>query len=1056
MAQYGTLGSLHVEGKHLKDTHGNTVVLHGVMDTPSPYFNNYRWGNSCTTANIQPCISYFDKLFTAITDTTQGAWCNLFRLHLDPCWTNDPNKQSDGKESGEADISRFSETRLQTLMKTLYFPIIRKAKAHGLYVIMRPPGVCPQNLQVGDYYQQYLMTVWDIVTKNDSILKNAGVVSIELANEPVNLTDANGQNTEWAMRDYFQPIVDMIRKNGFTGIIWVPGTGWQSNYRGYAKYPIKGYNIGYAVHDYVGWYGCSDNNANAASLMTSFRESVPVVDTNPIVITEVDWSPEKEGSGHYNEHGEWVPGNWGTWATGSTSTWGKAYKQLLDFYGNISMTLSGTGCYIDIDTYINSGTVTPAFESNPEACAKACFDWYREYAKVNEPRPDYSRQWTSDLGNGTFVNPLLNGDFPDPDVIRVDDTFYMATTTMFHFPGVTLLKSKDLVNWEYCANPLERIADSDAYNLLNGKNYYAKGQWAPSLRYKNGTFYINFIAFGDDGGDFMLTATNPEGPWSMRKLNGFYYDSGLLFDGDNTYIVAGNTQLSVTQLDNDFKAVKTESVISGPEGLEGSHFYHIGDYYYIYCTYWKDNSGVQTIYRATSPWGPYEEAPALLMEKQSIHQGGMVDTPTGEWWTILFKDSWPLGRLPYLEPVTWNNGWPVLGNAGIDVSAIGKGYKKPDVGTSYPRTYLPTNDTFTDGVLGMQWQWNHNPDASAWSLSDGWLRLNTTGKAQSLMQARNSLTQRIMGVNANNTAAAKMADLYGTIKVAVGNMADGDVCGIAVFQDPYAYIGVKQKDGKRYLCSYRSAYNDNGNDIAAVEMESDELNADTIYLRAIPNFGSRTAKFAYSYNNADWKEFGTELAMRYTLDIFVGQRYYIFNYATAQNGGYVDIDWFSTEPEFSEDKYFADGTLAVTSDYDFRIAELTATSTNVVMMPNSKIPFRIYSIAQSGRKSDVTALARYRSGNAFVAEFTGEAIESGEEGSTYINFAYTDRYGTIKTLRVDVTVTKEADGIESVTENNVEEGSPRYFSIDGREITAPKSGIMIVREGGKVKKIIIK
>ncbi|MGN1263151.1 MAG: hypothetical protein ACI4TW_03860, partial [Prevotella sp.] len=294
------------------------------------------------------------------------------------------------------------------------------------------------------------------------------------------------------------------------------------------------------------------------------------------------------------------------------------------------------------------------------------------------------------------------------------------------------------------------------------------------------------------------------------------------------------------------------------------------------------------------------------------------------------------------------------------------------------------------------------------------------------------------------------------IKVAVGGMADGDMCGIAVFQEPYAFIGVKQKGGKRYLYGYRSGYNNNGSDVEAVATEGDELKADTIYLRAIANFGSRTAKFAYSYDNAAWTEFGTELAMRYTLDIFVGQRYYIFNYATEQNGGYVDIDWFSTEPEFSESKYFAEGTLVTTSEDDFRMAELTATTTDVVMMPDSKMPFHLYSIAISGCKSDVSALVRHRSGNALVAEFTGEEIESGEEGSTYINFAYTDRYGTTKTLRVNVTVTKDADGIEAVTEKKTVYGSPRYFTIDGRETALPRSGIVIVREGGKTKKMVVK
>lgn len=384
-AQPEGMRPIHVSGNQLVDDEGRVHVLHGVMDTPSPYFNQHRWGYDCSSSNIQPCINYFNKLFTAITDSTNGAYCNLFRLHLDPCWTNDPNKQSDGKESGEADISRFSETRLTTLMSTLYGQIARNAVGKGLYIIMRPPGVCPQNLKVGDYYQEYLIKVWDIVTKNRIVAQDryAGYFAIELANEPVSVKNADGTETDNTLHDYFQPIVDKIRANGFKGIIWVPGSGWQSNYRGYAKVPITDPldNFGYAVHDYPGWYGSSDATPNYQTVCAKFKESVPVVTDRPIVITEVDWSPEVPGKGHYNEHGDWVPGNMGTWATASTSKWGRGYKAMIDYFGNISMTLSGTACYIDIDSYVNSGLVVPAFNAAPEACGQACFEWYAQYAQ---------------------------------------------------------------------------------------------------------------------------------------------------------------------------------------------------------------------------------------------------------------------------------------------------------------------------------------------------------------------------------------------------------------------------------------------------------------------------------------------------------------------------------------------------------------------------------------------------------------------------------------------------------------------------------------------------
>ena len=259
------LPTLHVDGRWLKDTHDNRVVLHGVMDTPNAWFNGGRWGWDYSDNGMNKCINYFEKIFTGL----EKAKCDVFRLHMDPAWTNDPAKQSDGKEGGEADISRFSSSRLIKYLRTLYFPLAKRAMNHGMYVVVRPPGVCPGNLKVGDYYQDYLMTVWDIFSKNDSIRKYAGQISIELANEPVSLKNSNGEDDAAALHDYFQPIVDKIRANGFTGIIWAPGTGWQANYTSYASHPIEGYNIGYAVHDYTGWFGCSDKSIDAVTGITT-------------------------------------------------------------------------------------------------------------------------------------------------------------------------------------------------------------------------------------------------------------------------------------------------------------------------------------------------------------------------------------------------------------------------------------------------------------------------------------------------------------------------------------------------------------------------------------------------------------------------------------------------------------------------------------------------------------------------------------------------------------------------------------------------------------------
>jgi hypothetical protein len=619
------LPTLSVEGRWLVDQHGNHVVLHGVMDTPNMYFNGWRWGSPWDGTNTdynstgaKKCLNYFDKLFTGMEE----AKCTVFRLHLDPAWTNDPNKQSDGKESGEADISRFSSSRLKTFMKSLFVPLAQKAMNHGMYVVMRPPGVCPGSLQVGDYYNDYLMTVWDIVSSNDSVKKYAGQISIELANEPVSLKNAQGQDDPKALHDFFQPIVDKIRANGFTGVIWAPGTGWQANYTSYAAYPIEGYNIGYAVHDYCGWYGCSDDTPDPDNKIRQFHKQVPVVDTNPVIITEVDWSPKKEGTGHYNEHGDWVESNWGTWATGSTSKWGKAYKAMLDHFGNISMTLSGTSCLIDVDQLLADGSVVPAFDGYEEACGKACMDWYAEYYEVDWPHADFKNVSYSDQGNGKYKNPIIFADFPDPDVIRVGDTYYMVSTTMHHFPGATIVKSRDLVNWEYCAQPLAQLSAKDSYSLLGGENAYARGMWACSMKYHNGKFYI--LINGNDAGGFVLTASDPEGKWDMKPISRIYYDPGMLFDKGKIYIACGIGNIQMCELDEDFNYIQEKNVISGKDGLEGSHLYKIGDYYYIYATYGGWPSG-QAVFRSKNIFGPYEEK--MLVEKtingkvNTVHQG---------------------------------------------------------------------------------------------------------------------------------------------------------------------------------------------------------------------------------------------------------------------------------------------------------------------------------------------------------------------------------------------------------------------------------------------------
>ena len=382
------LPDLHVEGKNLVDSEGKTVVLHGVMDTPNRYFNGNRWGTGgYSVSDVTPCLKYFEKMFTAITDKEQGAYCTVFRLHMDPCWTN-YNAPAGTQENN---IQYFSETRYKTFLSKLYVKLVEKALTHGLYVIVRPPGVCPQNIKVGDEYQAYLKKVWKLFASNATIQKNAGQVSIELANEPINVLLANGSKSDMALHDFFQPVVDEIRATGFKGIIWVPGSGYQSNYVGYSKYPITDTedNFSYAVHVYSGWYGnMTDKNCDHNTFIKNFQAQVPMVTSKPIMVTEIDWSPEdpdKASEGHYNEWGQWTQPNLGSWATASTSKWGLAWKAVHDHFGNIGMTLTHPQEYYDIDEYLKNGKVIPGFQNAKkhhlfeECCGYACMNWYKEW-----------------------------------------------------------------------------------------------------------------------------------------------------------------------------------------------------------------------------------------------------------------------------------------------------------------------------------------------------------------------------------------------------------------------------------------------------------------------------------------------------------------------------------------------------------------------------------------------------------------------------------------------------------------------------------------------------
>jgi beta-xylosidase len=498
----------------------------------------------------------------------------------------------------------------------------------------------------------------------------------------------------------------------------------------------------------------------------------------------------------------------------------------------------------------------------------------------------HAQKTQSDNGDGTYTNPLIAADFPDPDVIRVGDTYYMVSTTMFVFPGVTILRSHDLVNWEYCSNAVPRFDFSRCYDL-DSCNRYGHGQWATSIKYHNGKFYLLFITLNEGG--FMCTATDPAGPWKVTHLPKGFYDPGLFFDDDGrVYVAQGYNKLSITEVDTNLVAVRPDSLVYTGDirrGLEGTHVYKIGGLYYLYCTY-GGRDGIQVALRSKSIYGPYEQKVVIRDTtpgiNYGIHQGALIQTQTGEWWTILFVDSGPFGRFPSLQPVTWVDGWPMVG---VDGKAVTK-FKRPDVGKTYPVTSLPVSDEFDGKTLGMQWGWNHNPDSSHWSLTrrPGYLRLGTGALAANLREARNTLTQRPF------TYYSSSIPTVADTKIEAGHMKDGDIAGLAIFQDPYAYIAIRQIGGRRSLIMVN-----NGRTV-----DSAAMNGSTIYLRAIASNSTGKARFEYSLENKTFMQLGNQLSMRFSLSIFTGNKFCLFNYATRTTGGYVDMDWFRVHPGISE------------------------------------------------------------------------------------------------------------------------------------------------------------
>ena len=520
------------------------------------------------------------------------------------------------------------------------------------------------------------------------------------------------------------------------------------------------------------------------------------------------------------------------------------------------------------------------------------------------------RAWLADNGNGTFTNPLFYDEFSDPDMIRVGDDYYLTGTTMHTMPGLAVLHSKDLVNWEFLGYASDGLNFGPEFRLEDGKSVYGQGIWAPSFRYHNGTFYI-FTNINHRKTQ-LYTATNPAGPWKHQELKRSFHDLSVLFDDDGkVYVVWAYGDVHLAQLTDDLLDIVpgTERVIipkSAGMG-EGSHFYKINGKYFITSAWFAGRMRMPCA-RADKPEGPYEvnleisadeefgipEGNRLVRDKagvpytlrtpdpkavgrMSLHQGGLVDTPKGEWWGFSMMDYNSIGRLTCLSPVTWQDGWPYFGLPG-NLKRTPRTWVKPDTGhTSPPSAPYQRNDEFNGPHFANVWQWNHFPVADKWSLTErpGFLRLHSL-PAPDFWNARNTLTQRAIGPESTPTA-----------ELDASGLKPGDVAGLALLNHPYAWIGVSRSADGFELRQFDET---TGKTVTA------PFAGGRVWLRAHCDFLTEKAAFSYSTDGKTFQPLGGEFTMIFQGLTFQGIRYSLFNYNTGgAPGGCADFDRFTVD-----------------------------------------------------------------------------------------------------------------------------------------------------------------
>lgn len=514
--------------------------------------------------------------------------------------------------------------------------------------------------------------------------------------------------------------------------------------------------------------------------------------------------------------------------------------------------------------------------------------------------------------NSLTKNAFLTAmDYPDPDVIRVNDTYYMVSTSMYFMPGCEILRSYDLVHWEYAACVYETLDDTPAQKLEGERHIYGKGMWAASFRYHKGLFYICFAA-NDTQRTYLYTSPDIEGPWKKQLIKGLYHDNSLLFDDDGrVYIVYGNTDIYLTELREDLTAPKENGfhkcILSDqrdmPLGYEGCHLYKInGKYVLMTCHMPMQNAArkVQSCFVADRLDGQWQGGIVISDDRGfrnfGVAQGGLVDTPEGDWYSVLFQDMGAVGRIPVLCPVRWENGFPIFGNFGlVPAVAVGTG-ARPD----YVYAPLFGSDDFCDTpdaggkiTLRHSWQWNHNPQHALWSVTQrpGALRIRTEKRCVSLTQAVNTLTQRM---HFPVSQASVLLDGNG--------LNNGDFICFSVLQSCYRAIAVQKENGNYFLCLLlkeakdERIFGDGIENCPGTVAAKIPLHNPAVRVGITAEFGAWEdwAWFWYEENQV-WKQLGERQKLYFKLDHFTGCRYALSVFSTEETGGYGDFLAFAYE-----------------------------------------------------------------------------------------------------------------------------------------------------------------